>query len=108
MPILPMLGHEPGQRPFHIFEQQWLVLVDDHGGGRVFSLDIDEAILDARLLDQLIDLIGQVNELQALLGVKMNRIVEDLQRGGGSFSKSGLSKHSSSPPTKVGHGKGCF
>ena len=47
------------------------MFIDDHAGGGVACLDIDYAMLDARLRYDGANRLGQVNELQARFCVQM-------------------------------------
>ena len=54
----------------HVLVQAGLVVVDPDGGGDVHCPDEHEALRDARLVDGGLHVIGDANELAALLGVE--------------------------------------
>ena len=54
----------------HVLVQARLVVVDPDGGGDVHRADEHEALGDARLVDGGLHVIGDADELAALLGVE--------------------------------------
>ena len=56
------------EKPLEVGQQQRLVLVDDDGRRRVKRLDVEDAKADARVGDEPLEAVGQVDELGRMSG----------------------------------------
>jgi hypothetical protein len=77
MHILVGPGSYLFQQFFHIFDEERFRFIHDYGHSSVHTLDIDYAILDAGFFYLLLDLIGDVDEVQGGGSFEVDNFVDD-------------------------------
>lgn len=69
------------QKCADVVEQSVLPFVDEDGRGGVQGLQMYDAIADAAFADNLVDAVGDVDQLHPLIGNPIDDAVEDLKTG---------------------------
>src|SRR5882672_9084395 len=79
--VFPGARRQAFEHSLQIFVQKGFVFIDDDRSGCVFGLHIDPAVSDARAGDDLFHLVGDVYELQTLIGPQADNAVMRPDRG---------------------------
>jgi len=61
--------HQSFEQSLHVGEKEWLMLIDDDPGRGVTGLDADEAVPNSRAHYEFRNALGQVDELEWLVGL---------------------------------------
>ena len=72
------------QKKQHVGEQRFLMLVDKQRQRGVQGIDYYDAILNAALVDSLLNLIGDVKQLHSQAGMNPQLLGSNFERRGGS------------------------
>jgi hypothetical protein len=80
--VVPVARDKPLEESREVLEEALLELVHTHAAGRVRGIDAGDPVGDATLADGLVDLVGDVPNLESPRGPKPGFPLEDLHRGG--------------------------
>jgi len=67
--VLILFRHQSFEQSLHVGEKEWLMLIDDDPGRGVTGLDADEAVPNSRAHYEFRNALGQVDELEWLVGL---------------------------------------